>query len=101
MFVPSKKYLGFLGLLVVLPFTSYAFRALPASASRACEFMEVTANDVNMRANNSKNARIIDTLPKGIVVEFHGWSQDGKWADVSTQQYQGWVFANYLECYKK
>ncbi|MBW4575516.1 MAG: SH3 domain-containing protein [Aphanothece sp. CMT-3BRIN-NPC111] len=68
--------------------------------SQRCEYWEVTASDVNVRDNNSKTARVIDVLPKGTVVELHGWSQDGEWADISTQQYQGWVWADYLKCYQ-
>lgn len=80
----------------------HTFSTAPALAdSKACEYWEVTATSVNVRENNSTNAKIIDTLAEGTVVELHGWSQDGKWADISTQQYEGWVYADYLKCYRK
>ncbi|GAB1543287.1 hypothetical protein NUACC21_59610 [Scytonema sp. NUACC21] len=75
---------------------------IPVSAqSKSCQYWEVTATSVNVRENNSINSKIIDTLPKGTVVELHGWSQDGEWADISTQQYEGWVYAGYLKCYQQ
>ncbi|KAF3890278.1 MULTISPECIES: SH3 domain-containing protein [Nostocales] len=89
-------------MLIVSSAAGYALIQSPVSAeSKFCQYWEVTATSVNVRENNRINSKIIDTLPKGTVVELHGWSQDGEWADISTQQYQGWVYANYLKCYKK
>ncbi|RCJ27681.1 hypothetical protein A6770_25400 [Nostoc minutum NIES-26] len=95
----NKRFLT-LAVLMASSVTGYISCDLPALAeSEACEYWEVTATSINVRDNNSTRAKIIATLPKGAVIQLHGWSQDGKWADISTQQYQGWVFADYLKCY--